>query len=191
LLIDTSRTVLQSRRTVAPQEQAESADRQWYALYTRSHCEQLVCDQLTRKGFRLFLPRINVWSRRNGHQRRIWVPMLPGYLFLHHVMDKASCIEVYKTRGLVRILGERWDRLAVVSVEEIITLQRIVRAPLPIRHYPYLRAGQRVRLVDGPLAGVEGIFMHSKPQKGLVVLSIELVQRSVAVEVESTLVVPV
>jgi transcription termination/antitermination protein NusG len=143
------------------------------------------------KGFCLFFPQINVWARRNGQQRLVRVPMLPGYLFLHHVMDKASCLEVYQTRGLVRILGERWDRLAVVSAEEILTLQRIARVPLPVRQYPYLRAGQRVRLIGGPLAGVEGIFVRSKVQKGLVVVSIELVQRSVAVEVVCTLVVPV
>jgi len=70
-------------------------------------------------------------------------------------------------------------------------MQRIARAPLPARHYPYLRAGQRVRIIDGPLARMEGIFVHNKAHKGLVVLSIDMVQRSVAVEVESTLVVPV
>lgn len=183
--------MLQSQWTEEPQEQAGTASRQWYALYTRSHCEQLVYDQLTMRGFRLFLPQIDVWSRRSGRQRLVRVPMLPGYLFLHHIIDKVSYIAVSQARGLVRILGERWDRLAVVSAEEITTLQRIACAPLPARHYPYLRAGQRVRIIDGPLVGMKGIFVHSKAHKGLVVLSIEMVQRSVAVEVESTLVVPV
>ncbi|GIX49610.1 MAG: transcription termination factor NusG domain protein [Candidatus Tectimicrobiota bacterium] len=161
----------------------------WYALYTRSHCEQLVHDQLAAKGFRLFLPKIEVWSRRGGKRHRIWVPMLPGYLFLHHAMDKLSYIEVVKARGLVRVLGERWDRLAVVSEEEIDTLRRVMHAHLPARHFPYLRAGQRVRITGGPLAEVEGIFVQDKPDKGLVVISVDLLQRSVAVEVDCTLVV--
>jgi transcription antitermination factor NusG len=117
--------------------------------------------------------------------------MLPGYLFLRHAMDKASYIEVRQARGLVRILGERWDCLAVVSEAEIVTLATVMHSHPPARHYPYLREGQRVRITHGPLAGVEGIFVQSKAHRGLVVLSIELLQRSVAVEVDYTLVVAV
>ncbi len=87
----------------------------WYALYTRSHCEQLVCDQLAAKGFHIFLPRIDAWSQRVGKRRLISMLMFPGYLFLRHAIDKASYIDVRKARGLVRILGDRWDRLSVVT----------------------------------------------------------------------------
>jgi len=167
----------------------DSTDAQWYALYTRSHCEQLVRDQLWAKGFRLLLPTIEVWSRRGGLRHRIAVPMFPSYLFLHQMMDKASYLEVRKARGLVRILGERWDRLAVVDVKEIQAIQGVLSAQLPARPYPYLREGQRVRITHGPLAGVEGILVQSKGSKGLLVLSVELLQRSVAVEVDCTVVV--
>ena len=147
-------------------------------------------DQLAAKGFQLFLPKINVWSRRGGHRHLIHVPMFPGYLFLHQAMDKATCIEVGKARGLVRLLGERWDRPAVVTDKEIEAIQKVTDARLPALPHPYLREGQRVRITRGPLADVEGILVRCKPNKGLFVLSIELLQRSVAVEVDSTLVVP-
>ena len=91
----------------------------WYALYTRSHCEQLVYEQLTAKGFDLFLPQIQVWSQRAGVRHRIEVPMFPGYLFLQSLVDSATYLEVRQARGLVRILGQGWDRLAVVPAEEI------------------------------------------------------------------------
>lgn len=160
----------------------------WYALWTRSHCERLVYNQLTAKGFDLFLPEIDVWSRRGGIRRRCSAPMFPGYLFLHHGMDASSYIEVRKARGLVRILGEGWERLAVLSDEEIEAIQAVLRAQQPVLAHPYLREGQRVRVTRGPLANVEGILVRMKPGKGLLVLSVSLLRRSVAVEVDCTVV---
>lgn len=162
----------------------------WYALWTQSHCERRVCEQLTAKGFQAFLPRIAVWSRRAGVRHRIQVPMFPGYLFLRHAMDKASCIEVLKTRGLVRILGERWDRLAEVPDREIEAIQALLRARVPVAPHPYLREGQRVRITHGPLADVEGVLVRIKPNRGLLLLSVALLRRSVAVEVDCTWVAP-
>jgi transcription antitermination factor NusG len=173
--------------TAADQSLGSDAGAQkWYALWTKSHCEQLVCDQLAAKGFHVFLPKIEAWSRRGGTRHRIPVPMFPGYLFLHHAMELNSYIEVLKTRELVRILGDGYDRLAVVPNAEIDAIQKVVQAQLPALPYPYLREGQRVRITQGPLVGVEGILVHTKPNKGLLVLSIELFQRSVAVEVDCT-----
>jgi transcription termination/antitermination protein NusG len=166
--------------------------RRWYAIWTNSHCEQLVCDQLRAKGFEPFLPRLNVWSRRGGERRVISVPMFSGYLFLHHSpMDDASYIEVCKTRGLARVLGERWDRAAVVPDREIEAIQRVLKTHVPVTPYPYLTSGQRVRILGGPLADVEGILVRLKPNRGLVVLCVDLVQQSIAVEVDCTLVTPV
>jgi len=164
---------------------------QWYALYTRSHCEDLVYTQLLARGFHVFLPKVQVWSRRGGLRRLIPVPMFPSYLFLHHIIDKASFLEVRKLRSLVRILGKRWDRLAVVPDAEIEAIQRVLHARVPALPHPYLREGQRVRISYGPLAGVEGILVQTKPTKGLLVLSLELLQRSAAVEVDCTMVVAV
>jgi len=148
-----------------------------------------VCNQLAAKGFQAFLPKIETWARRRDQQRRVPVPMFPGYLFLRHAMDKLSYLEVRKVRGLVRILGERWDRLDVVADAEIEAMQNVLRARLPILPHPYLHKGQRVRITRGALAGVEGIFVHSKPTKGILVLSVELLQRSIGVEVDCSLVV--
>jgi transcription antitermination factor NusG len=159
---------------------------QWYALYTRSHCEQLVYEQLVAKGFSVFLPKLDVWSRRGGVRHLISMPMFPSYLFLRHIMDKLGFIEVSKARGLVRVLGERWDRLSPVPESEINAIQRVLQAELPVAPHPYLREGQRVRITHGPLNGVEGILVQSKLNKGLLVLSIELLRRSVAVEVDAT-----
>ena len=156
----------------------------WYALYTRSHCEQLVCDQLAAKGFYMFLPKIDVWSQRAGKRHLISVPMFPGYLFLQYAIDKSSYIEVRKARGLVRILGERWDSPSIVPDAEIEAIQTTLRASIPVMPHPYLREGQRVRITQGSLRGVEGILIQSKPAKGLLILSVDLLQRSIAVEID-------
>ena len=161
----------------------------WHALWTRSHCEQLVHDQLTAKGFDLFLPMIDRWSRRGGLRHLIRIPMFPGYVFLNGVVDKASYVEVVKARGLVRVLGERWDQLATVPARELEAIRRIVDAGVPALPYAYLREGQRVRITRGPLTDVEGILVRTKPNRGLLVVSVELLQRSVAAHVDCTWVV--
>lgn len=166
-------------------------DPKWFALWTQSHCEQLVCDQLRAKGFDAFLPTIREWSRRAGVRRLIPAPMFPSYLFVHHTIEKRSYIDIVNTRGVVRILGERWDRLAPIEDAEIEAIQRLERSELALMPYPYLREGQRVRIVNGGLAGVEGILVRNKTSRGLLVLSVNLLNRSVAVEVECSAVVPV
>lgn len=163
----------------------------WFALWTQSHCERLVYEQLSAKGFETFLPTIREWSHRAGVRRLIPVPMFAGYLFVRHAIEKGSYLEIVNTRGVVRILGERWDRLAPIDDEEIEGIQRLGRSELALVPYPYLREGQRVRIVEGPLTGVEGFLVRHKPNRGMLVLSVNLLNRSVAVEVDCGAVVPV
>ena len=105
-------------------------------------------------------------------------------------MDKASYLEVCKARGLVRLLGQRWDQLEVVPDSEIVAIQKLVRSELPVFPYPFLREGQRVRITEGPLAGMEGMMVRGNPRKGLVVVSVELLRRSVAVQLDCTVMEP-
>jgi len=162
----------------------------WYALWTHSHCEQQVCDQLLQKGFRALLPTVDVWSRRRGVRRLISAPMFPSYLFVRATIDKSSYLEVSKVKGLVCLLGERWDSLTAIPDEEMQAIEQVSAAPHPVLPYPYLKEGQRARITGGPLAGVEGILVETRPQQGMLVLSLHLLHRSVAVVVDGTDVVP-
>jgi transcriptional antiterminator NusG len=162
----------------------------WRVLWTQSHCEQMVHDQLNGRGFESFLPKINVWSRRAGRRHLIRRPMFPGYLFLRHALDKEAYIEVRKARGLVAVLGETWERLATVPDSEIASVLALSQSDLPSMPYPFLKQGMRVRIASGPLAGVEGILERRKADKGFLVLSVDLLSSSVAVEVDCTSVVP-
>jgi transcription termination/antitermination protein NusG len=166
------------------------AGARWHAVWTRSNCEQLVHDHLLAKGFRPFLPTLDAWIRRHGHRYRGHVPMFPGYVFFRDVMDKSHYLAVSRVPGLVRVLGERWDRLAVVPDREIEAIQRVVLTRLPVAPHPYLRGGQRVRITAGPFVDIEGMLLRTKPNRGLIVVSIDMLQRSIAVEVDCTLVEP-
>ena len=158
----------------------------WHVVWTHSHCEQLACEQLEARGFHPFLPRVGTWSTRAGHRRLVNVPMFPGYVFLNDALDKTAHVEARKARAVVRILGDGWERPARVPEAEIVALRKLVDARLPTLPHPYLREGRRVRIVAGPLAGLEGILVKARPDKGLLILSVNLLQRSVAVEVDWT-----
>jgi transcription antitermination factor NusG len=158
---------------------------EWYAVWTRSNCERLVVEQLAAKAFTPFLPEMSVWTRRDGKSRLASVPIFPGYLFVRQAMDKASYVEILKARGVVRILDGGWSRLTPIAADEVDAIQRLVHSGLPIFPHVYFHQGDHVRVVEGPLAGIEGLFVREQPNKGRLVLSINLLQASVAVEVDA------
>lgn len=160
----------------------------WHALYTRSHCEQQVYDALNRKAFDLFLPKAEVWSRGRGKRHKIQVPLFPSYLFLRGVIDKASYIEVIRTPGVVRLLGESWGRLAVVPEEDILAVQRMLRSGEPVHPFPYPKVGERVRVRKGSIEGIEGVLVEVDLQQSMFVVTIELLQQGVAIRIDPRLV---
>ena len=92
--------------------------------------------------------------------------MFPGYVFVRHAIDKRSHVEMLKARGVVRVLGERWDRPASVADDEIAAIRRVAAADVPVFPHPYLTEGQQVRITDGPLAGLEGILISTQAAEG-------------------------
>jgi transcription antitermination factor NusG len=163
-----------------------AADGSWYAIWTHSHCEHLVRQQLVAKGFHPFLPEVQTWSKRLGLMRLIRTPMFPGYLFVRDAMDRKRYLALLQVRGLVRILENGWDKLTPIPDDEIDAIQRIVRADVPVLPCVHLRQGDRVRVREGALMGLEGIFLQDKLNKGRLVVSVTMLGRSVAVEVECT-----
>src|ERR1700737_4014220 len=122
--------------TLEPIAEVTPQARHWYAVWTRSHFEHLVAEQLVWRGFDVFLPRMSVWSSRGGGRHVIQVPMFAGYLFIKDDIDKKKYIELHKARGVGSILGERWDRLTPIADSEISALRQIVDARLPIAPHP-------------------------------------------------------
>lgn len=188
-----SHTYYQDDRSTTLTDEAETP-LGWHVLWTRSNFERLVSDQLVAKGYEIFLPMIHqlalgsVRGRREPVRR---VPMFKGYLFLRHRIDRTAFLDVSNTKGLVHILGTRWDRLARVPDEELASIKRAEESHEPLLPYPYLKAGSRVRITRGMLNNAEGILVRTDLAKGLLVISVSLLQRSVAVKVNCADVVPV
>jgi len=110
--------------------------------------------------------------------------MFPGYLFVRDAMSKTRYIDLLKVRGIVRVLEAGWSRLTPVPDEDIATIQRIVQAAVPVFPHSHLRHGDRVRVFEGPLTGLEGIFVQDRPLRGRLVVAMNMLGRSVAVEVD-------
>jgi transcription antitermination factor NusG len=163
--------------------EAPASTDNWYAIWTRSHSERLVFDQLAGLGFTAFLPEIGMWSKRQGKMHVVPVPMFPGYLFVRDRMDKHAYIEMLKVRGVVRILENGWTRLTPVPDDEVTSIERVMQSGAPV--FPHaLHEGDRVRVTGGPLKGVEGVFIQDKPESGRLIVSIGLLGRGIAVEVD-------
>jgi transcription antitermination factor NusG len=159
-------------------------DDQWYAVWLRSHYEYTVAEQLSARGFHTFLPQIPVWSKAPGPKRTIRTPMFPGYLFVRDTLDKDRYIDMLKVRGIVRVLEDGWSRLTPVPAEDIDAIQRITASDVVVSPHVHLQHGERVRVLEGPLAGVEGIFVQDKPSKGRLVVTMDILGRSVAVDMD-------
>lgn len=152
----------------------------WYAVHTRSRHEYLVRDHLFLKSWRVFLPERIIRSQRRDRQKQIRVPLFPGYLFVSSSGGAERLRDVSITRGVVRLLGAGGSPLPV-SRREVESLRVLVASGELLRSAAYLVPGARVRVVEGPFAGAEGTVVRFGRKRHLIV-SVELMQRSVAVE---------
>lgn len=156
----------------------------WYAVHTMSRHEKVVNKHLKAKNIPIFLPLIEVWSRRKDRKKRIKVPLFKGYLFVNIFLDNNKHLEIIKTPGVVNIIGNQSEPLPIPD-EQINSIRLLLENDVLITPVSYLKVGQRVKIVNGPLTGVEGILLKNYPNKKKLVVSVDLLQRSVSVDVNS------
>jgi len=160
----------------------------WYAVHTRSRHEDKAFAGLMQKSISAFLPKIEVWSQRKDRRKRILVPLFPGYLFVELLsLDNQTKLDVLKTFGVVRILGKPTgsDPIAVPD-DKIDAIRRIVESKTEVQNLSYPHVGEAARIVDGPFKGIEGTVSRTDFEKDLFVVTIELLQRSVAIKLEGS-----
>jgi transcription termination/antitermination protein NusG len=161
-------------------------DPHWYAIQTRSRHEKVVRDQLAAKGIEQLLP---LWRKRSAWKDRIKVvevPLFSGYLFSYFSLrDRVAVLE---TIGVARIVGI-CGKAVPVPDEQIAVVRTMVEQHLPYDPHPYLAEGMRVRIKRGVLLGAEGILI-AKKQKHRLIISVDLIQQSVAIDVDSVDVEP-
>ena len=153
----------------------------WYAACTRSRHEKVVAEHLQGKGIETFLPLYTTVRRWKNGDHRVRLPLFPGYAFARFALGNR--LPVLKVPGVVRLVGFNGVP-AALDDEELESLRRALAAGVSAEPHPYLNEGQRVRITAGPLAGREGTLVRRKGTVR-VVLSIDLIQRSVLVDVNS------
>lgn len=153
---------------------------QWYAAYTRANHERRVADQLSEHEVEHFLPEYESVRRWKDRKVRLQMPLFPGYLFVHLALRDR--LRVLQVPGVARLVGFDGHPTSVPE-DEVTRIREFLDQGLRVGPHPYLTAGRRVRLKSGPLAGTEGILLRRKGNFR-VVISIGLIQRAVAVDVE-------
>jgi len=162
----------------------------WYCVHTRSRHEDVVYQRLADKQIQAFLPKMEVWSKRKDRRKKIQKALFPGYLFVYEMMNPQHGLEILKTPGVVKILGNEVGPMPVPETQ-IESIKKLLDGKAAVSPFPYLKEGQLVRIVDGPLRGCEGFLVKIKEQREKLVISIDLLQRSVSVEIESASIEPV
>ncbi|HXY13050.1 MAG TPA: UpxY family transcription antiterminator [Terriglobales bacterium] len=151
---------------------------QWYALYTRFRYEKQVAAMLTYREVEYYLPLYEAMHRWKDRNARVQLPLFPSYIFVR--LDLQDRMRALTIPGVIRLVGSKHPE--PLSSEEVEAIKSYLSCRLPVEPYPYLTQGTRVRIVCGPLAGMEGLILRRK-STCRIVINLDLIQRSMLVEV--------
>lgn len=167
--------------------QVQNAVHPWYALRVRSRFENVVASHLRARGYESLLPLYSCRSRWSDRVKEIERPLFPGYVFCQ--FNLLNRLPILSIPGVVHVVGVG-TYPAPVDETEIAAIRAAIRSGLPRQPWPFPELGCKVRVEGGPLRGVEGILSGFRGNQRLV-LSVTLLQRCVAVQIDSAWVQPV
>jgi transcription antitermination factor NusG len=156
----------------------------WYGIHTRHQHEMSVASILSNKGFKVFYPTYESVRKWKDRSKKLSLPLFPGYLFLAD--DVEQKLLIVSTPGVCAILSFAGEP-ALIPSAEIEALRRSIDSRYKLTPHPFLNTGDRLRIKSGPLAGTEGILTRKKDIYRLV-LSVEMLGRSAAVEIDASIV---
>jgi transcription antitermination factor NusG len=160
--------------------ETHDVSRSWFALRVKSRSEERVSSMIRNKGFEEFLPCYQSRRRWSDRVKSTESPLFPGYVFCR--LDPRNRLPLLTIPGVLHFVGIGHTPVPI-DEHEIAAIQAAVQSGLTAEPWPYVEVGQKIRLEEGPLAGLEGICVgHSKEQR--LVVSVTLLRRSVAVTVE-------
>jgi transcription antitermination factor NusG len=159
----------------------------WYALTVRHQQERQTERSLKYKGWETLVPVYIRRTRWSDRIKEVECPLFSGYILCHFPLEQR--IRVLDTPGVAKIVGFGGVP-AAIEEREIEEIRVVVASGVAVRPWPYLKAGDRVRVERGPLRGIEGTLLKA-PDRLRLVIGVELLQRSLAVEVDPDMVVPV
>lgn len=156
----------------------------WFALLTRSNFEQIVYTHIVKKKIEVFLPKTKQKSRRKDRNLMIEVPLFPGYVFVKSTVNPDDQLNILKTIGAVKLLGNRFGPVPVPGAQiESLKILTSANTDLITGTNIRIKKGDPVIILEGPMAGVKGEFTRYKG-KGRVVIKIEVLGQYAGVEAE-------
>lgn len=161
-----------------------TAPHSWYALYTKHQHEKTVARNLTCKGFEIFLPLYAAARNWKDRVKLLSLPLFPCYVFLRG--DLTRWLDILSTPG-IHALVSIGDQPAAIPAAEVDNIRQAVASGVSLQPHPFLKCGDWVRVKCGPLAGTQGILVRKKNVYRLV-LSIEMLGKAAAVEVDAVMV---
>jgi len=162
-------------------------DRRWYALQVRTRWESSTSVLLVGKGYNTMVPTYKIKKSWSGRVKHANIPLFPGYVFCQ--FDVHDRLPVLVTPGVISVVG-RGKMPVPVEEAEIAAIQTVMSSGYQAEPWPYLEIGQKVRIEHESLRGLEGILIHFKGNDRIV-LSVSLLRRSVALEIDRSSVTPV
>jgi transcriptional antiterminator NusG len=154
----------------------------WYALQTRSRHEKIVVQRLEERGVTTFLPVVTEVHRWSDRKKSVEVPLFHCYVFAKFASNRTERLRVLRVDGVFGLVGAGGEG-APIPQEQIDAVRSLVGGQVPWAAHPFLSIGQRVRIRSGALNGVEGILVSRNGDRTLVI-SVDAIQRSLAVRVE-------
>jgi len=152
----------------------------WYAAYTAPRHEKRVTQQMDERQIHCFLPLYRSVRRWKDRRKQLDLPLFPGYVFVHlPLRDRLRVLQLPGVVQLVSFCGKP----AALPDADIEALRNGLEGNVRAEPHPYLAVGRRVRVRSGAVAGMEGILVRRK-RKFRVVLSMDLIQRAIAIEVD-------
>ncbi len=177
MISNRSQTIVSEPHPCAP-----SHPEPWYAIRTKSRHEKIVSKQLEMDGLEFYLPLIQQSRQWSDRKKLIDLPLFPGYVFVRLPHFPSKKVPILRKAGVIGFVGNA-QGAASIPDNELNGVRLLLAHRIPCASHPYLKAGQRIRVSDGALRGVEGILVRVGSKNGLVV-SIELIQRSLVIQLQ-------
>jgi transcription antitermination factor NusG len=163
--------------------------RRWYALHTKARHEKAIERRLRDQGMETFVPTTTQVHRWSDRKKKVEVPLFSCYVFIRSALSAEDRTRVYQVDSVHGFVGTRGSSLPIPD-EQIESIQKVLTQTAPWRSYPFLKVGQRVRVRGGAMDGVEGVFLSENGDHSLII-SIDAIQRSMAVRIDGYEVEPV
>jgi len=161
----------------------------WYALHTRARHERVVENRLREQGLEAFLPTVRETHRWSDRKKTLEVPLFSCYVFVRCALSAEDRMRVFRIDSALGFVGTRGTGVPIPD-EQIENVRSVLSQTAPCRSHPFLKIGQRVRVCGGAMDGVEGVFLSENGDQSLVI-SVDVIQRSLAVRIDGYDVKPI